>query len=80
MASVTYFEENLQGSDWGKPTDRRTTGFKVRILEFNGFVHIEMTPAAGEEAQRYMALFTLKEAKQFIEAMSDAVRRVEPLG
>ncbi len=80
MAALTLFEERLRGSDFGEPSDRETKGFDVRILEFNGFVHIEMSPANEPEPKRQIALFSLSEAREFLSAFNTAVRRVENLG
>lgn len=80
MAATEFFEKRLRGSDWGKPTDRDTTGFDTRIVEFNGFVHIEMTPAGEPESKKYIALLSLSEAKEFVSALEAAIRRVDALG
>lgn len=80
MGALTYWSERLRGSDWGEPTDPDTSGFDVRIVEFEGFVHIEMTPTGEEERRPLIALLSLSEAKSFVEAMQEAIARVEPLG
>ncbi|MBK9120489.1 MAG: hypothetical protein IPM18_12955 [Phycisphaerales bacterium] len=80
MGAITYFEERLRGSDWGEPTDRETAGFDVRVLEFGGFVHIEMKPAAQDDRVRYIALFSPNEAKSFLDGFAAAMRRVGVLG
>ena len=80
MGALTFFEERLRGSDWGEPTDRESTGFDVRILEYMGFVHIEMVPPDGDESKRYVALFSLSEARRFLDAFGGAIDRVKAIG
>ena len=80
MGVLTLFEKRLRGSDWGKPTDRDTKGFDVRVLNFEGFVHLEMKRADADESSCYMALFSLSEAKACLKGLESAIHRVEKLG
>jgi hypothetical protein len=80
MAATEFFEKRLRGSDWGKPPDGDTTGFDTRIVELNGFVHLEMTPANDPNSKKYITLFSLSEAKDFATALEGAIRRVDALG
>jgi len=81
MGAVEHFSERLRGSEWGEPTDRDTSGLDVRVLDFEGFLHVEMTPVGvADGTPRTIALFSLSEARQFDSAIGAVIERVEGLG
>ncbi len=77
MGTVTFFEETLRGSDWGKPADRATT---VSLFEFEGYVHLRMAATADETSNGTTVLFSLSEAQLFRDQLDAAIRRVSALG
>jgi hypothetical protein len=84
MSAVTFFQERLRGSDSGDPTDRDSAGFDVRLIDFNGFVHVEIAPAVGSPTDSdkgaYRAIFSLGEGRRFVDAFSAALERLESVG
>lgn len=78
MEAITYFERRLPGSDWGRPTDRDSTGCDVRVFTYNGAIHIEMRPAAAGgdpdhgPDRRYVALIEAEDLRAMLDALQFA--------